>query len=139
VSRDTRIEIVHASGAVRRLPEKAVQGIPDHFNKWPLAFVRWTPDSVHVVALSLHPDTVRGYPYLAKWRVHTETGDRALLGEHLLLLSEEVNDWRLVEIAPNATAEQVRPVLRKLALEDATWARKAAQRVLDKMSGTGGM
>jgi len=135
VSRDGRIRIIDSTGQVAPLLGRAVEGLDPTFNKYPFSFVRWDEDSQHITVLTAHRPEARGYVFVARWRMHTASGERTLVDERLLLLSDEVSDWLLKPIPSGATAGQVAPILRRLTGHDDAWVARAAREALARIRG----
>lgn len=138
VWRDRPIEIIDAEGNVRPLPDRAAEGIEPTYHEYPFGFVQWADDSRHLVLVSVHTAKARGYTFVAKWRVDARTGEREKVGETLLLLSDQVADWRLVPIQIEPSLSEVAETLRAFERDQEGWVRKAAlqnlERVLDRMA-----
>jgi hypothetical protein len=132
--RDRTIRIVEADGEVNRLPSEAVEGLPPTYSRYPLAFLRWFPDSRHILAVSTHTPEARGYAFLSVWKIDTETGERKLLEERLLLLSKQIADWRLEPLPPDARLTDAIEALHRMtsAANPDGWVRQAARIALER-------
>ena len=129
--RDSKMRLFGISGRKRELPQGAFKGLPPTYRGFPFAFLCWAPDSLDIQVTSLHPAKVRGYPYLARWRVTLSSGHRELLGQRILLLSKEVADWRLIAIPQDATLQDVARVLQKTADDSKGWVKRSALDALE--------
>lgn len=138
VWRDGPIEIVDAQGDVSVVPETDTKDFPPTFRDYPFGFVQWAEDSRHIVAVSIHTHESRGYTYVAKWRIDIETGERELLSETLLLLSDQVADWKLIPIPIQPSLAEIADILRPFEASEEDWVRRATlenlARVLRKLA-----
>ena len=129
--RDNKIRVYGISGRVRKVPIIALEGLPPTYGGgFPFAFVRWEPDSEHIIVASVHPPSVEGYAYIALWRLNMSSGRRDLYARRILLLSEEVSDWRLIKLTRDDTLKDVERKLLEIVADSDGWVRRAALRSL---------
>ena len=133
-SRHGPIEVIASDGSVKPLPAATAKGLASTYSRFPFAFIQWEPDSQHIIAVSTHRPEARGYAFLARWRLNMLTGQRKPLGEWLMLLSDEVGDWRLVPVPEGASIQQAQSALRNLTQGEALWVRHAASQALDQLA-----
>ncbi len=112
--RDSKIEIIHADGQVKGLPDQALKDLDPTYAEFPYGFVRWLKDSRRIVALSIHTPKARGYPFVARWVLDVDTGARALVDENLLILSTDIANWRLVPIPTRPKLHEVAALLARM-------------------------
>jgi len=128
--RDSKIEIIHADGQVKGVAEAALKDLDPTYAEFPFGFVRWLKDSKRIVVLSIHTPKARGYPFVARWVLDVETGERALVDENLLILSTGIANWRLVPIPTRPKLHEVAALLDKMAQDQRMepWLREALKR-----------
>lgn len=138
VWRDRPIEIIDAEGKVRPLPDEATEGIEPTYHEYPFGFVQWADEGRTLALVSIHTPQARGYTFVVKWRVDTQTGEREKVSETLLLLSDQVADWKLVPIPIEPSLNEVAEILRGFERHQEDWVRRTAlenlERVLARMA-----